>query len=753
LCVTLVARTGNGLSGESPASADASHAALAAAANKAWPYLGARATQRELVLRLSEHTLWRLAALSARYAAPAPPSAAAAASAPLHVSLLSLPRLALRLSFRTASANASPPPAAQAQLAALGLSGALANVDEAVLELQPVRLEGVHVRGEASLWRLLGQTASRQLRSQVLRLLQGVAGAAGGNVSSALGAASAGVAALSLDPVFQSRRRGAQAEAELRPRVSSVSDGLRDGGEALARSLLRGVSGLLTKPVEGARREGVEGFLKGVGKGLLGAAVVPMSGVLDLVSSTTQGLSASWDSVAGLLADAEQPQRRRLPRCVRSDGLLQPFDTLSARGQHVLRLASQASHSALGIELFRARGAARSDAYEAHVENLPGRRIAMLTNRRLLLLQLPDEEHDLLVDACTAAWQAEWRDVLALELHAVKGEPAGAPPSAVLVHLKRTARGFDSPEAARQLRRLIRCAPASRQASQLFELLSAVRGRALQPGLGEAAGGSLSRAASFEETDERDRDADSDGGSSDGRGFDLERLALGDGRPGGGSDGEEDAETQTVARAAQASLARPFPADSPPAHCDGQPAPPALPCDGFARIWTSRGGDEDGDGSFRPVSLWRPLPPPGFVSVGDVAQTGYEPPGSFVACYSLRDPALAPPLSFELVWRDSGSGARSPVTIWMPIPPPGFVALGCVAVAGDDQPVRGEVRCVALARSYETDVFDEATWRDAGRPGGWRCSMWSVDNDASTFLCQRSHERPEGGAARGALLY
>jgi hypothetical protein len=50
-------------------------------------------------------------------------------------------------------------------------------------------------------------------------------------------------------------------------------------------------------------------------------------------------------------------------------------------------------------------------------------------------------------------------------------------------------------------------------------------------------------------------------------------------------------------------------------------------------------------------------------------------------------------------------------------------------------------------------VFDEPTWRDAGRTGAWRCSLWQVDNDAATFLARRGHERPGEGAALGALLY
>ena len=50
-------------------------------------------------------------------------------------------------------------------------------------------------------------------------------------------------------------------------------------------------------------------------------------------------------------------------------------------------------------------------------------------------------------------------------------------------------------------------------------------------------------------------------------------------------------------------------------------------------------------------------------------------------------------------------------------------------------------------------VFDDATWRDAGKLGAWRCSIWQVDNEAATFLARRGHQKPPASLAVGALLY
>ena len=41
---------------------------------------------------------------------------------------------------------------------------------------------------------------------------------------------------------------------------------------------------------EGARSEGVEGFFKGIGKGLLGFLTHPAGGVIDMVSFTLDGV-------------------------------------------------------------------------------------------------------------------------------------------------------------------------------------------------------------------------------------------------------------------------------------------------------------------------------------------------------------------------------------------------------------------------------------------------------------------------------
>lgn len=115
--------------------------------------------------------------------------------------------------------------------------------------------------------------------------------------------------------------------------MEDFGDVIREGGGALAKGLFRGVTGILTKPLEGAKTSGVEGFVQGVGKGIIGAAAQPVSGVLDLLSKTTEGANAMRMKIASAITSEEQLLRRRLPRVLGGDNLLRLYDEYKAQGQ------------------------------------------------------------------------------------------------------------------------------------------------------------------------------------------------------------------------------------------------------------------------------------------------------------------------------------------------------------------------------------------------------------------------------------
>ena len=70
----------------------------------------------------------------------------------------------------------------------------------------------------------------------------------------------------------------------------NVIEGIGYGISSMMSGLYYGVTDVVRKPLEGAKKENLKGFGKGVIKGLGGLVVKPVSGVVDLISKTTVGI-------------------------------------------------------------------------------------------------------------------------------------------------------------------------------------------------------------------------------------------------------------------------------------------------------------------------------------------------------------------------------------------------------------------------------------------------------------------------------
>lgn len=69
-----------------------------------------------------------------------------------------------------------------------------------------------------------------------------------------------------------------------------IGEGLVHGGMVLGKSLMYGVTGLVTKPIEGAKEEGFKGFGKGLGKGTIRFIASPFVGSLGIIEKLTQSV-------------------------------------------------------------------------------------------------------------------------------------------------------------------------------------------------------------------------------------------------------------------------------------------------------------------------------------------------------------------------------------------------------------------------------------------------------------------------------
>ena len=100
---------------------------------------------------------------------------------------------------------------------------------------------------------------------------------------------------------------------------------IAQGGKELARGFWAGISGIIRKPIEGAREGGVEGLMKGIGKGAVGIIAQPVTGVVDFASGSLGALKRAVD----INAEAKQ---QRPPRLFKEDGIIRPYDLHDAMG-------------------------------------------------------------------------------------------------------------------------------------------------------------------------------------------------------------------------------------------------------------------------------------------------------------------------------------------------------------------------------------------------------------------------------------
>ena len=110
----------------------------------------------------------------------------------------------------------------------------------------------------------------------------------------------------------------------------------------------------------------------------------------------------------------------------------------------------------------------------------------------------------------------------------------------------------------------------------------------------------------------------------------------------------------------------------------------------FQWVW-----DDSGSGAVYDGAFYRPIPPTsGFSAVGHYGQGDYGTPyGLLVTARERTAGALAPPVGYEHIWSDVGSGATDDGAFWWPLPRPGYQCLGVVATLYWNTPSLTEVQC------------------------------------------------------------
>ncbi|SPO25926.1 related to VPS13 - involved in regulating membrane traffic [Ustilago trichophora] len=242
--------------------------------------------------------------------------------------------------------------------------GLFNNVSSGVADIFYEPYQGLVMHGNRELGLGIARGASSFVKKTVFGLTD--------SVSKVTGSIGKGLAAATMDKEFQSRRR----MTRFRNKPRHALYGITAGANSFFTSVASGFEGLALRPLEGAEQGGAGGFLKGVGKGLVGAITKPAVGVFDLASNVTEGMRNTT-----MVFDQNDIDRVRLPRYIASDGIVRPYSDREALGQTWLKNVDN--------------GRLMKDCYVAHVDvgksggqqEGAGDAVIMLTVSRILFVR------------------------------------------------------------------------------------------------------------------------------------------------------------------------------------------------------------------------------------------------------------------------------------------------------------------------------------------------------------------------------
>ena len=165
--------------------------------------------------------------------------------------------------------------------------------------------------------------------------------------------------------------------------------------------------------------------------------------------------------------------------------------------------------------------------------------------------------------------------------------------------------------------------------------------------------------------------------------------------------------------------------------------------DDFLPIWNDSGSGADQD-----VAFYRPIAEPGWFNVGDYAQGNHGDPigdSYLIQVDSANEALLRPPVNYDLVWTDRGSDAHQDGSVWKPLAPPGYVCLGFVSSNSHGRPRIPDYRCVRKDKASRGKL-GKMIWSDSGSSARSDVSIWMINNSrggpTNTFAANNSHNAP-----------
>ncbi|NJL26982.1 MAG: Vps62-related protein [Thermoanaerobaculia bacterium] len=164
----------------------------------------------------------------------------------------------------------------------------------------------------------------------------------------------------------------------------------------------------------------------------------------------------------------------------------------------------------------------------------------------------------------------------------------------------------------------------------------------------------------------------------------------------------------------------------------------------YVWVWSDKGSNASAD-----CTVWRPTPTdPSFMIIGDYAQGNYgKPTGSSLTVRAIGEdplvPLLARPVGWNLVWTDRGSSGTYDGSIWAPVAPDGYLALGHVANAGYQAPEIDNYRCLRRDLVEITQVGN-IIWADHHSHANKDVTLYAIDHVQNAFVAQANYNPYQG---------
>ncbi len=146
----------------------------------------------------------------------------------------------------------------------------------------------------------------------------------------------------------------------------------------------------------------------------------------------------------------------------------------------------------------------------------------------------------------------------------------------------------------------------------------------------------------------------------------------------------------------------------------------------YTLVWTDKGSGAAADASF-----WRPEPASGWFRVGHHLKRGHGNPTEPTMVLRVRSGnPLARPVDYVLVWNDAGAGSTQDGSVWRPLCPNGFGSMGDVTSNSHSKPALDEVVCVQ--RNFlGAAVSGNEIWNDAGSGAARDFAAWNIVSPAA----------------------